>query len=159
MLGDANNVASFFPGILGTGGFNGAEVDVFTEGEAEEDTGVNSEAGEGGEGNILDGIVPQVIEEEASAKEGKEPELGRGTGAIHNAVSSVLDKLNAQFSGVLLVAEGFTSPSGNGKSTHEVKGSTTNFNLLTVGEELNGAATKAHIVFKGVDKLLGRDMG
>ena len=91
-----------------------------------------------------------MIEKEASVEKGKQPELGRSTRTVHDAVGSVLDQLDAAFSRVLPVAEGFTAPIGNGEDTHEVKGSSTDFNLFTVRQKLGGATMEADIVFQCV---------
>ena len=159
VFGDANNVANLFTGVLGICGFDGAEVDAFKEGEAEEDAGVDGEASEGGEGNVLDGIIPEMIEKEAGVKKGMEPELGRSTGAVHDAVGSVFDKLDTPLSRVLPLTEWFTAPVGNGEDAHEVKGSTVDLHLFAVREELAGTTTEADIVFQGVDKFFGARHG
>ena len=100
MLGDADNMADLLARVLRIGRFDGMEVDTFIEGEAKEDADINSEASEGSKGNVLHGIIPKVVEKEADVQEGEHQEFGWGARTIHNAVSSIFDKLDAALSGV-----------------------------------------------------------
>ena len=113
MFRDANEVPNVFLGGGREFRIMPFAVNFLPEVKTEQRTDVIGDTSEGNDGDLADGGIIHVVQEQANVEEGKEPGVRRCIDTVHEAVDCILHSLPATLSRVLLLLVRFTLPRGD----------------------------------------------